>query len=175
MVHQNRRSFLAHIWIISNSELITFISYNKVAMKILIELPTWLGDSVMSTPAIENIVNSYIDPQITLIGSTITVEALKNHPKVVKTKVLKKEYISIYKTAKNLGKFDAFFSFRSSFRSNFLKFFVESKNKYQFNKNIYKNRHQVEKYNDFIIFSIRFRHISKSYRKYSENDDFRKL
>ena len=85
-------------------------------MKILIELPTWLGDSVMSTPAIENIVNSYIDPQITLIGSTITIEALKNHPKVVETKVLKKGYISIYKTAKNLGKFDAFFSFRSSLR-----------------------------------------------------------
>jgi heptosyltransferase-2 len=123
-------------------------------MKILIELPTWLGDSVMSTPAIENIVNSYIDPQITLIGSTLTVEALKSHPKVVKTKVLDKDYISLYKTAKNLGKFDAFFSFRSSLRSNFLKFFVVSKNKYQFNKNIYKNRHQVEKYNDFINESI---------------------
>jgi len=123
-------------------------------MKILIELPTWLGDSVMSTPAIENIVNHYNDPHITLIGSTISIEALKSHPKVVKTKVLKKGYISLYKTAKNLGKFDSFFSFRSSLRSNFLKFFVESKNKYQFNKNIYKDRHQVEKYNDFINESI---------------------
>ena len=26
-------------------------------MKILIELPTWLGDTVMTTPAIENLVN----------------------------------------------------------------------------------------------------------------------
>ena len=26
-------------------------------MKILIELPTWLGDAVMATPAIENIIN----------------------------------------------------------------------------------------------------------------------
>jgi len=123
-------------------------------MKILIELPTWLGDSVMSTPAIENIVNHYNDPNITLIGSKVSIEALKNHPKVVKTKALKKEYISLYKTAKNLGKFDAFFSFRSSLRSNFLKFFVVSNNKYQFNKNIYTNKHQVEKYNDFINESI---------------------
>jgi len=26
-------------------------------MKILIELPTWLGDAVMATPAIENLAN----------------------------------------------------------------------------------------------------------------------
>mgnify|MGYP001330275537 CR=1 FL=1 len=58
-------------------------------MKILIELPTWLGDGVMSTPAIENIANNYPDVKITLIGSKITLEALKNHPKVVKTKVLR--------------------------------------------------------------------------------------
>ena len=64
-------------------------------MKILIELPTWLGDSVMSTPAIENIVNHYNDPNITLIGSKVSIEALKNHPKVVKTMVLKKGYIWI--------------------------------------------------------------------------------
>ena len=27
-------------------------------MKILIELPTWLGDSIMTTPAIENILKN---------------------------------------------------------------------------------------------------------------------
>ena len=61
-------------------------------MKILIELPTWLGDSVMSTPAIENIAHNYPNAKITLIGSKISLEALKNHPKVVKTKVLNKNY-----------------------------------------------------------------------------------
>ena len=30
-------------------------------MNILIELPTWLGDTVMSTPAIENLTNFYKD------------------------------------------------------------------------------------------------------------------
>ena len=74
-------------------------------MKILIELPTWLGDTVMVTPAIENIVNHYNDSEITLIGSYISVEVLKNHPKVVKTLVLEKKYISMYKVSKNLGNF----------------------------------------------------------------------
>ena len=40
-------------------------------MKILIELPTWLGDSVMATPAIENIVNYYDNHEITFLGSSI--------------------------------------------------------------------------------------------------------
>ena len=38
-------------------------------MKILIELPTWLGDAVMTTPAIENIVKHFSGVEITLIGS----------------------------------------------------------------------------------------------------------
>jgi len=46
-------------------------------MKILIELPTWLGDCVMATPAIENIVNFHNDVEITFIGSFVSIEALK--------------------------------------------------------------------------------------------------
>ena len=119
-------------------------------MKVLIEHPTWLGDCVMATPAIENIVNFYNGVQITFIGSFVSIEAMKNHPKSVKTVVLDKKYSALYKTAKNLGKFDAFFSFRSSFRTKFLKFFISTQNKYQFDKNKYINCHQVKKYNDFV-------------------------
>ena len=123
-------------------------------MKILIELPTWLGDAVMATPAIENIVNFYNDVEITFIGSFVSVEALKNHPKAIKTFVLDKKYTSLYKISRDLGNFDAFFSFRSSIRSKFLKFLISAKKKYQFDKNKYQNRHQVEKYNDFINDSL---------------------
>ena len=123
-------------------------------MKILIELPTWLGDCVMATPAIENIVNFNNDVQITFIGSFVSIEALKNHPKVVKTVVLDKKYRVLYKTARNLGEFDYFFSFRSSLRTKFLKFLISAKNKYQFDKNKYINCHQVEKYNDFVNDSL---------------------
>ena len=123
-------------------------------MKILIELPTWLGDAVMATPAIENLANFYNDVEITFIGSFVSIEAMKNHPKVVKTIVLDKKYTSLYKISRDLGNFDAFFSFRSSIRSKFLKFLMSAKNKYQFDKNNYQNRHQVEKYNDFINDSL---------------------
>jgi len=123
-------------------------------MKILIELPTWLGDCVMATPAIENIVNFDNDVQITFVGSFVTVEAMKSHSKVVKTVALDKKYSALYKTAKSLGNFDVFFSFRSSTRSKFLKFCISAKNKYQFDKNKYQHRHQVEKYNDFINDSL---------------------
>ena len=124
-------------------------------MKALIEIPTWLGDCVMATPAIENIVNFDNDTQITLIGSFVSIEAMKKNSKVVKTVVLDKKYGALYKIAKNLGDFDVFFSFRSSTRSKFLKFFISAKNKYQFDKNTYQSRHQVEKYNDFINDSLK--------------------
>ena len=123
-------------------------------MKILIELPTWLGDCIMTTPAIENIVNFYDDVQITLIGSFVSVQAMKFHPKVVKTIVLDKKYSALYKIAKNLGDFDVFLSFRSSVRSKFLKFIILSDNKFQYDKNKYTNGHQVEKYNDFVNDSL---------------------
>ena len=62
-------------------------------MKILIELPTWLGDAVMSTPAIENLLNFYNNSQITLIGSKIAIDLLQNHPKVINTVVIDRNFI----------------------------------------------------------------------------------
>jgi len=123
-------------------------------LKILIELPTWLGDAIMTTPAIENLANFHNDIEITLIGSFVSIETLKNHPKVVKTVVLNKKYTDLYNISRKIGSFDAFFSFRSSFRAKFLKFLISAKNKYQFDKNKYQNRHQVEKYNDFVNDSL---------------------
>jgi heptosyltransferase-2 len=138
-------------------------------MQVLIELPTWLGDCVMATPAIENIVNFYNGVQITFIGSFVSIEAMKNHPKSVKTVVLDKKYSALYKTAKNLGKFDAFFSFRSSFRTKFLKFLISSQNKYQFDKNKYINCHQVKKYNDFVNNSLNINTNPEELKLYTKN------
>ena len=123
-------------------------------MRIFIELPTWLGDTVMATPAIENLANFFNDSEITLIGSFVAIEALKNHPKVTKTYVLEKNYLNLYNTIKSFGEFDVFFSFRNSFRSKFMKFFISSKRKYQFDKNKFINTHQVEKYNNFVNDSL---------------------
>ena len=96
-------------------------------MKILIELPTWLGDTIMATPAIENLVSLFNNLEITLIGSDIAIEALKNHPRVSKTYVLEKNYLIFFKTLRGLIEYDIFLSFRGSFRTKFMKFCISSK------------------------------------------------
>jgi heptosyltransferase II len=123
-------------------------------MKILIELPSWLGDTIMTTPALENIIKFFGKVEITLVGSFISIEALKSHPNVIKTYVLDKKIINMYKTLKDLEDFDIFFSFRGSFRAKLMKFFISSPLKYQYNKKIFNYGHQVEKYSNFINKSL---------------------
>ena len=119
-------------------------------MKVLIELPTWLGDAVMVTPAIENLEDQFEDAEITLIGSSIAIEAIKGHPKVFKTYILNKTFKDTFQLLMDLGDFDAFFSFRCSLRSKLIKLCISSKSKFQFDKKKYTKGHQVEKYNNFI-------------------------
>ena len=123
-------------------------------MRILIELPTWLGDTVMATPAIEYLANYFNHHEIILIGSNTAIAVLKEHPKISKTYVLDKNYIKLYKLIKTFGEFEAFFSFRGSFRSKLMKFFIHAKKKHQFDKKFFVNCHQVQKYNKFIEVSI---------------------
>ena len=123
-------------------------------MKILIELPSWLGDAVMTTPAIENLSHCYNDLQITLLGSLIATEVFKKHPKVTKIHVMDRKFGNLYQTIKSLDEFDEFLSFRSSLRSKFIKFCISSKRKHQFDKSNYKKVHQVEKYNNFVNDSL---------------------
>ena len=123
-------------------------------MKLLIELPTWLGDAVMATPAIENIISHFKNVEITLIGSLVSVEALQNHPRVIQTYFVDKRFSNFYKTLSDLDEFDLFFSFRGSLRAKLFKLFVSSKVKNQYSKDKYKRGHQVEKYNNFINDSI---------------------
>ena len=138
-------------------------------MKILIELPSWLGDAVMVTPAIENLSNFLSDSKITLIGSLASIEVLKGHPKVIKTFILDKKIRHFYQTAKSFEEFDIFLSFRSSLRSKIFKFFISSKSKYQFDKKIYNEGHQVEKYNNFINDSLQIKTIAGKLILHNEN------
>ena len=129
-------------------------------MKIIIEIPTWLGDSVMATPAIENLIKHYETSEITLIGSKLSLEVLKNHPKVVNSHIIDKKIINLYKLIKGFDEFDVFISFRSSLRSKLIKFFISAKKKFQFDKNKYFKEHQVEKYNNFINDSFNIKSIA---------------
>ena len=124
-------------------------------MKIIIEPPTWIGDAVMATPAIENLLSFYNGERISIVGSTSSIEIFKNHPKIENIIRFGKNYTSIYAVAKSLGNFDIFFSFRNSFRSNVFKFLISSTKKFQF-KDMKENKlHYVEKYNYFVNQSLK--------------------
>jgi len=119
-------------------------------MNIFIELPTWLGDTIMTTPSIEEIIKKYPHAKITFFGSYISTEALKNHPnslyvKIDKSKKANSRLYWLYKTAKELGPFDLAISFRSSFTSKLFLWFLNAKEKIQYKKNFYSG-HQVKKY-----------------------------
>ena len=127
---------------------------NKV-IKALIETPNWLGDCLMSTPAIENIVQYYCDIEITVIGSKTSIEVLKNHPKVVKAITIDSTNKFPFNSIKKLGNFDVYFSFRRSIRAKLIKATVNAEKKFQFNHKKFPNRHQVEKYVDFVNYSLK--------------------
>jgi heptosyltransferase II len=124
-------------------------------MRILIELPSWLGDAVMASPAIENLIQYHSNSEIILVGSEISIEVLKNHPKISENYALEKKYSSIFALSRRLDKFDKFFTFRNSFRSNLFKFLINSKKKFTYKKNNFNEIHQVEKYAKFINNSLK--------------------
>ena len=123
-------------------------------MKLLIELPTWLGDAVMSTPAIENILSSHPNARVSLIGSEVSLAIFREHPLISKTYTYDKNYLSLINFSRELGEYDMFFTFRSSFRSMIFKFMVSSKKKHRFPKSLNANLHQVERYNEFVNNSL---------------------
>ena len=129
-------------------------------MKIFIEVPTWLGDAVMTTPAIENIVKLYPKCRLTIFGSFVSTKLFLKHPNVEKIIIdnSKKDgnrYINLYKLAKRAGEFNLAFSFRKNFTTKYLLWFINSKEKYIYNRlNSNLETHQVIRYNDFINKSL---------------------
>ena len=123
-------------------------------MNIFIELPSWLGDAVMATAAIENIKKSYPDANITFFGSSISCEIFKPHPNakhfiIDETKKSNFRLKALFDLARTLPKFDLSISFRSSFYSKVLLYLLKSKYKCQYNKKKFSG-HQVEKYCAFL-------------------------
>ena len=124
-------------------------------MRIFIEVPTWLGDSVMTTPAIENIIKMYPHIRITLFGTHISTAIFEAHPNIEniildKSKSSRLRWLWFFRMAKTLAQFDKAISFRSSFSSKVLLFFVKAEKKLLYKKNRTIERHQVLRYNDFI-------------------------
>jgi len=92
---------------------------------------------------------------------------------VDKTKNKGFRFKNIFDTAKNLECFDMAFSFRGSFYSKLLLFFMESKKKYQYDKKLFYG-HQVQKYNSFINFSLKSSLPDGDLKLYFEKEKFKK-
>jgi heptosyltransferase-2 len=146
-------------------------------MKIFIEIPTWLGDAVMTTPAIENIIQNYPDAKLTIFGSFVSSKLFKDHPNVENIIIddSKKEgfrYYNLYKLAKSTNIFfDIAYSFRKNFTTKYLLAFVNAKKKYiykRFDTNL--ETHQVIRYNDFINNSFNTEFQPKSLKIYLGSD-----
>lgn len=94
-------------------------------MKILVILPNWLGDAIMTTPAIELLAKFHPNARFTFLGSYVSIEALKHHPKceraiVDETKKSSNRLLATYKLAQDLGYFDLAITFRNQIHSSLL-------------------------------------------------------
>ncbi|WP_345992914.1 lipopolysaccharide heptosyltransferase II [Sulfurimonas sp. HSL-1716] len=94
-------------------------------MKILVVLPNWLGDALMATPAIEYLAARHPEAKFTFVGSFVSIEALKHHPRcekfyIDKTKEKGSRFLNTYRFAKKLGRFDLAVSFRNQLHASLL-------------------------------------------------------
>ena len=123
---------------------------------IFIELPTWLGDAIMTSPAIHNILNEYPNANITLFGSFVSIEAFKNYPNITqcivdKSKVSSFRYYYLFTLAKSLKHFDIALSFRRTISSKIFMFFIKATSKANYKRyDQEKTIHQVVRYNTFV-------------------------
>ena len=214
-------------------------------MRILIELPTWLGDAVMASAAVEaiakhaaafdarnsagefenerdfsfssqnfgpvtqeiqifkngaanlddkfdadcganltaserenqNLENLAAQPvKIVFFGSFAACELFKAHPNcerviVDNSKKAKFRLWQLFWQTRNLGEFDAVFSFRSSFASKILLFGVRAGRKFIFQKNN-DSAHQVQKYLKFVKSALNLKRADDELKLYFEPRKF---
>jgi len=144
-------------------------------MNILVELPTWLGDSIMAIPSIENLKRNFPKSNFIFLGSVVAIDLIKNIYSLDKAYFLPKKILLMKKLSYKIKNVDYFISYRSSLRSRIFSLFVHPQKKsYFYSKKKFSNTHQVEKYNEFInrSFCINFLpgeiRLRSSYSEYVE-------
>jgi len=50
------------------------------ARRILVRMPNWLGDAVMATPALANLMRHFVDAEVVLVGSAPVAEMFRHDP-----------------------------------------------------------------------------------------------
>ncbi|WP_298753338.1 glycosyltransferase family 9 protein [uncultured Arcobacter sp.] len=141
--------------------------------KIFIEIPTWLGDAIMTTPAIENIIKTYPNAEITMLGSYVSTQALGNFKNVKRilvdnSKKAKNRYVGLFKIANEIGSVDLAISFRRSFSSKLMMFFIKAQKKFNYKRLVKEEKHQVLRYNDFINHALNLNNLPGDLKLYFE-------
>jgi heptosyltransferase-2 len=152
---------------------------HREPLKILIEVPTWLGDCVMATPAVENIIKHYPDVRITIFGAYVSTAVFEDHPHVEniivdESKRSNMRYFWLYSEAKKLGAFDVALSFRESFASKLFIFFAKAKRKAVYKRDKTIERHQVVRYNDLASSVFGFRSEAENLKIYFKPFNYEK-
>lgn len=109
----------------------------------------------MATPAIENLIKTYPDAQITLLGSFVSTQAFQGYPNIKRvivddTKKSGNRYKNLISLAKSIGRVDLAISFRRSISSKFMIFFIKAKKKFNYRRLTKKEIHLCIRYNDFV-------------------------
>ena len=143
-------------------------------MRILIELPSWLGDAVMTSAAVENLCLNLQGAKIVFFGSFASVNLYENHPNCEKivideSKKSKFRVLNLLKVAKNLGEFDIALSFRSHFATKFFLKFLKAKKKFVF-KNNGEKIHQVLKYLNFVNSALNLQNLTQNQKLYFQKN-----
>ena len=117
-------------------------------MRVMVELPTWLGDTVMATEALTHICEAA--EEVVLVGSPVATQAVQNFPKVSEVFIDTKKYrpLSTLALAKKIGKADLALSFRSHIFSKLLVRLV-GKRGFWYDKKRFGG-HQVQMYHQFV-------------------------
>lgn len=129
-------------------------------MRIFIEVPVWLGDTIMASVAVRNIISSYKGSEIIIFGSKVATQIYGSFSGVSKvvvdeSKSAKNRWFWLYRKCKELGKFDLAISFRRQYSTRFLLFFLNAKDKFRYKRLDEGSTHQVKRYNDFAAFALK--------------------
>lgn len=100
-------------------------------MKILVRLPTWLGDAVMATPALELLHDRFSHAQFTYIGSPVSCALFERDSRVSRlivddSKKAKSRLKGILHIAKRAGRHDVALTFQNNFLSALLLFLTRT-------------------------------------------------
>lgn len=134
-------------------------------MKIFLEVPVWLGDTVMASVAVNRLMEQFPDAEFTVFGSFVATEIYKTFPRVTRLVVDDSKQhrhfhrlSALARTARSLGRFDDAFTFRRSFTSKWLMFWLRARRKFKYARLSSAEIHLVQRYVDFINHSLHTHH-----------------